>query len=416
MPDKIKLKSRIDEEYIVQQYESATQSDTFRSWKNRLAEFKRVYRGDWTTKYADGTSKNIAPQIENMAHAAVHDIAGLASEARSSVIHVPDTEDDKGYKKAKIRDSAAETIWIKNNARRLERRTYMDMLGSGIAILACSYNSKSDYPTVTRLDPEFCYPDVHNGMIQDLVYLERAKLRDLQYRFPDFKGMADPYDQKEAELCELYTEKEVVRAVIQIQKGRGTAKGSPSAQIVERWEHKLSRVPVAFVQLDTLDGAFRGMFDQLEQPLISRNTIIQYMMDYIESMVHAPFEERGVLNAEDMPGMDTIYHHDTTEDNTFMRRVPPAAPAGAVFGISQMLQESAQGEAVQPPARQGQVQQSQASGTFVNSTQGRLTTVVEELQDLMADLRKQATYILFEIDEEWLDMKKLLTHPVSGQR
>src|SRR5206468_12619878 len=143
---------------------------------------------------------------------------------------------------------------------------------------------------------------------------------------------------------------------------------------------------------DSFDEGFRGMFDQMEGPLIARNTILQYMSEYIESMVHSPFEEKGIINSEDLPGPFTVYHHEPGEKESFMRRVAPAAPAGSVFGLVQYLESQASGEAVQPPARQGTVQQSIASGSFVNSTLGRLTTVIEELQELMADLRKQATY------------------------
>lgn len=409
--DIMKLTARVDEDYIIQQYVTATTQDGFRDHKERIENFKRVYRGEWIQRLPDGNSRTVKPLIENAAKRAIHDIAGLCRGARSSVVFVPESDSDSAMIAAQVRESIADTHWETGRGRKIEKKLYMDLIGTGIASLAVSQDPKhSDYPTFTRLDPSNCYPDVRNGLLQDMVYIEEIKSRVAARMFGDDLLPPDAYDT--SSLVEYYDDKQVVRAIVYKSKSSATSQ----AKILTRWEHKLERVPIAFVQAETFDDAFRGLLDQAEGALTARNDIVQYMMDYIESMVHAPFQERGILNAEDTPGPWTIYHHDTTLQDTFMRRTEPAAPAGSVFGLMSYLGEQTQGETVQPPSRVGQVTQSIASGSFVNSTQGQLTTLVEELQDMMADLRQQATYIAMDVDEHWLDFEKPMVRAVGRKR
>lgn len=409
-----KLRSRVDEDYILTQFEHVTKQETHRDHKNRIEEFKRVYRGDWIQTLPDGNTRKVKPLIENIAKRAVHDVSGLSRSARSSVIFVPESDAEAAVIAAKVRESIANTHWETGRGRKNEKQLYMDLAGTGIAALAVAYDKdKSDYPTFTRLDPVNSYPDVRGGELANMVYIEEIKLRVAKRMFGDKMPQdVDAWAKETGSLVEYYDDQEVVRSLVFKPKQGGSAK----SMIVDRWEHKLKCVPVAFVQLESFDGAFRGIFDQVEGGLTARNDIVQYMMDYMESMVHAPFDERGIRNPEDTPGPWTIYHHDTTIPDTFIRRVPPASPAGAVFGLVSYLENQSQGEAVQPPARQGSVPQSIASGSFVNSTQGQLTTQVEELQDLMADLRQQATYIALEVDERWLNFKKPMIQSVGKKR
>jgi hypothetical protein len=151
-------------------------------------------------------------------------------------------------------------------------------------------------------------------------------------------------------------------------------------------------------------------------PLKARNKAVKLMIDYLEDIVFSPYEEKGVENSDTPPGRGVVYHHDETAENeTFIRRVAPAAPAGTVWGIINYLDQQEQSEGFQPATRTGFVRQSQASGSFVESTQGSLSSVVLEMQGYIADLRKDANYIGMKIDEKHLNMEKPLIRAV-GQK
>lgn len=412
--DMHKLRERLSEEYLVGQYHQIVDSETYVNHRQRLDDLRKVYRGEWSQVYPDGTSMPDEPAIENIVKNGIHDIASLAAEATPSVMFIPEKDGEEAYKDAQVREAITDTIWTMGHGKRLERRIYMDLITAGYCAVGAFKSKKSDYAQFARLKPERVWVDVRSGTIQDAVYLETVKLREIARQYPEHFGMVAPSDNSNVEVMDYYSDYMTVKAVI--WTGSKDKKPMQNATIVDSWEHGLDRPTIAFAQLDTADDAFRGLMDQAAKPMIARNRIVTYMIDYIESMVHAPFESKNVLNAGDDPGPDTVYQHDPNSEDSFMRRVAPAAPAGAVFGLMEYLDRQSSGETVQPPSRQGQVSQSIASASFVTSTQGRLTTVVRELQDHMSDLRNQLNTICLMIEEEWLDRPKPLVRPVGKKR
>jgi hypothetical protein len=180
--------------------------------------------------------------------------------------------------------------------------------------------------------------------------------------------------------------------------------------------HKLGRVPVAFRKVDTYDDSIRGIFDQLQGPMVVRNKIMRFMVDYLESIAHSPIVAKGVENADETPGPTTIYRLDPDIDNASMGRLAPASPAGTVWGMLNYTDQQESREAIEPSSRVGSIQQSQASGSFVYSTQGALTSFVTEMQDCMSDLREQLNIICNRIDEEWLNFSKPLVKAVGKKK
>lgn len=413
------IHGRVNEEYILNQYEMVTFSEYYQDHKNRLEQVKQLVRGDWSDLYPDGTDMPGDPLIENAAKSSIRDISGLAADTSPLPSFVAEGEEQRDYMAAQMREAISKTLWEVNNGPVIERKLYMDMVYAGFACVAGAKNPSSmmPYASATRLRPDRVWPQVRNGILQDLVYIERVKVREAAKMYPKaFTEVTGTYD-KTCELVDYYDDEYVCRAVIMTVNGKVDPKNRESAvTIVERWEHELGCVPVAFVQLDSIDEAFRGLLDQAGPPLLSRNRIFQYLMDYIYDMVHAPYEEKNIRNWDEPPGPDTVYHHDPSDPNSFMRRVQPAAPAAAVFGIAQYMDAQTSGETIQPPSRQGDVRQSIASASFVAATQGRLTTVIKDLHQLMSDLRRQLNYILMKIEEIHIDEKKPLYYPVGNKK
>ena len=412
------LLSRKYEYQVLNQYESTFEGDRWLSQKERIEAMRKLVTGDWADLYPDGTDMPGAPLIENSAKSSLRDISGLAAESQPGINFVPEGEKKDDYVAAQVREAIADTYWQAGNGRRIERRLYMDLIGAGFAVGAVTKNPDSDvpYPVTTRLKPDRCWPDVFNGTLQNLLYNERIKLRQASALYPDLitEAIVPAWSDEDCQLIDYYDNMNVVKGIIFTKGGKLNKRDRDSSIVIlEEWEHKLGRVPVAFVQLDSVDEAFRGLLDQTAPGLLSRNRVFQYLMDYIYDMVHSPYEEKNVRNWDELPGPDTVYHHDPSATESFLRRVQPAAPAAAVFGIAQYMDSQTSGETVQPPSRQGDVRQSIASASFVSATQGRLTTVVRDLHDLMLDFRHQQTQISLLIDQKHMDEKKPLYRPVG---
>lgn len=288
----------------------------------------------------------------------------------------------------------------------------MDLAGTGMAAVAGYYNDDSIYPQFTRLNPRYCYPTVRNNALYDLLHVEIVKERVAAQMYPDYEldGSAD--NSKDVQLVCYYGPKEVVEAIVRPKTEAYAAK----ATITQRWLHNLGRVPVAFRKIDTFDDSVRGIFDQLQGPMVVRNKIMRFMTDYLESIAHSPMVAKNVTNIDEMPGPLTKYILEPTEDSASLTRLPPAAPAGTVWGMLNYTDQQESREAIEPSSRVGSVQQSIASGSFVYSTQGALTSFVTEMQDCMSDLREQLGIVCFRIDEEWLNESKPLLKSVGKKK
>lgn len=401
---------RIDEEYLVQQVDGLRQNVYWRDHKARVSKFDTVYGGNLLGLQPEENTLENEPFVENKLKNAAHDIKRLAREARGTAVFTKEGEDAESATRAKMRSVITETIWQEGGGTDIEGLMYLDAIAGGFTAVAVYKNDDSDYPQFLRLNPRFAYPTVVNGRLRDMFYIESMKERQAAALFPDLKLDAKPGNTKSVEVVMSFDREEVCQAVV-FEVGN-----TKRADIVSRWEHGLGRVPVAFRALDTADDRFRGLLDQLAGPLRARNRAVRLMIDYLEDMVHAPYEERGILNSDIAPGPTTVYHHDRDDEReTFMRRVPPAAPAVAVFGLLNYLDSQEQSEGFQPPARVGTVRQSIASGSFVESTQGALSSVVLELQDVVARVRVEANKVALMIDERHLNREKPLVRAV-GQK
>lgn len=413
MPDELVLayEGRLTEDYLVNQVNGYRGQTSHTDHKREIQDFDDAYDGNLQKLFPDETGLPDTPLVENRLKNATHDIARLASEAQGTPIFAKQKEGKKGSEEAQVRGVIAQTLWHEMRGRRMERKFYMDAIATGYMAAAVFHNKKSVYPQLMRLDPRFCYPDYRNGQLQNMLYVENIKQREAAFMFPDLGLDANVGQKKEVLLVTLYTDTEVCIAVMD-KTGGGNAK---SAHVVSRWEHKLECVPVAFEAFDTADSKYHGLFVQLRGPLMARNKSVRLLLDWIESMAHAPFEEKNVMNADEEPGADVVYHHDPNADESFIRRVEAGAPSGAVFGFMQYLDAQEQGEAIQPPSRVGIVRQSIASGSFVDSTQGTLSSVVLELQDMMTSLRGQINYVAFKVDAKYLNKEKPLVRAIGSK-
>ena len=413
-PKALQALDRTTGSYVSNQYLAVADAKWHQDHKNRMRDNDRLASGDLRGLFPKEELPEV-PLVENKYKNAVHDLARLATEAKPVPVFPTRGEGQREFEKARIREQAAETIWCYGGGEELARKLYIDLMHGGFMAVAAYYNKQSEYTQFMRLDPRYCYPAIRNGRVTSVLYVEVMPAEEAALQWPEVPiATAKSETHKDVTVVVYYDNKTVSTVVVQHRPGGRTVS---NAFVVSNWVHKLDCVPVAFVPLDSIDSELRGMFDQLGGPLMIRNKVISFLDQYMQDMVHASFEAKGIMNPDDEPGPLTIYQHDPNfEGETFMRRVAPAAPAGSVFGVLNYLDAQESTEALQPPARVGQVSQSIASGSFVNSTQGGLSSAVRELQDCMANLRKQLHYVAFKIEETWLDKEKPLMRAVGQKK
>jgi hypothetical protein len=99
-----------------------------------------------------------------------------------------------------------------------------------------------------------------------------------------------------------------------------------------------------------------------------------------------------------------------------MRRVSPAASSQQLYGLIQYLDTEQRGQLNYPSTRGGDVQQSQGSAAFVNSTMGTLTSLVRENQRILTDMQERAGNTMFQLDEHFLDFEKPLLQSIGKKK
>jgi hypothetical protein len=412
-----KTKDRVvDGEYIAQQVVAGKASAWWKQHKAGINRFDSAYAGNLSGLVAESEDNTLPadePYVENKLKNSAHDIKRLAREARGFARFTKEGEDDESGKRAKLRGAATETMWVEGGGARVEGQFYFDLIRGGFAAVAGYKKDGCDYPQAMRLDPLYAYPTVANGELLDVLYIETMKERVAAALF-DLEGL-DPKSDKNVDVIMYFDKTVVCQAVVQsTEDGKGL-----KAALTSEWKHGLKCVPVAFRALETADGRFHGLLDQLAGPLKARNRAMRLMVDYLDDLVHTPWEEKGILNGPstgNLPGPTTTYKHDDDyEGDTFVRRTQPAAPAAQVFGLLNYLDIQEQNEGFQPATRTGSVRQSQASGSFVQSTQGSLSSVVLELQGYIADLRHDWNVVAIKIAEKHLNKEVPLIRAV-GQK
>ena len=98
-----------------------------------------------------------------------------------------------------------------------------------------------------------------------------------------------------------------------------------SAEIVQAYEPRIGRVPAAYSQLPSPDGAIQGLLDQVKGQLKSKDELVKDVLETAAQAAYSPFEQLGIMNPDTPPGPDVIYNHDPSMDGkSFIRRVQPS--------------------------------------------------------------------------------------------
>lgn len=402
-----KAEERYSEEYIIDQRNSLVETHADRL--DRLEQVDRLYRGEWMFLEGDEATARVRnPKTMNQVQVELDDIARMTAENTPSIRIPPKGDSKKAEEQANVREAVCHGYWKYNRGDMLVPSTAMDLAGAGMAAWLPYVKPGFDYPALVRLDPRSCYPSVINGQLTDLVHITKLKNRQLRA----LTGVELPVkDDAWVELIAYYDDE--VAAELAYGGGKKYQWIKPPR------EHGLKHagrglVPVAFAQLDSFDGAYRGMFDQMGGALEAKNRIVELYLRGLAQQVFAPIKEFGVENGGDygpfariiLEGPDSVYEQMT-----------PSTVNPQVFGMLQVLGDETRSAGGYPAQRQGADVGSILSGAGITASQSQMTTNIRNIQRLIASLREQANRIMFALDETVpeLNKRKALCRSVGGK-
>ncbi len=391
---------RIGEDYLVEQRD--LRQDTHSERMERYDILDRLARGDFGSVFAGDTFSSGKPTVMNQVQVELDDIARLVSETSPSVRIPPRGDTKTAENSAAIRESVNYGYWTYNRAERLVPQSAMDLAGMGMFAWLCYVRKGFSYPAIMRFDPRTCYPTILNGELSDLMTVVKMKARQLKNLHDIELGKPNDY----VELIGYWDGTTSAEFAYHPSSHGGTWIQPPK-------EHGLGMVPIAFGQLDSFDGAIRGMFDQIGGILNIKNRIANLILDNADQMVYSPIIEYDMENPGDY-GPLAILHANS--EKAQMSRLEPSSVSPQLFGLLQWLEGEARAGGGYPATRQGEVGQSIASASFVSSTMGQLTSTVRNIQRLIGLGREQMNRICMALDEKKLDFDKPLCRTVGGKK
>ena len=394
--------------------------DHFRDWHDRIDMADALIRGEYWVVYPDQQSSGQQPVIMNFADIVPREVAKLADEATPSYKTYARGDSEPMQRDKEVRQVIGAGYFTDYGPWKQQyEMLIMDLIVTGTCFVAAWVDEKQDYPMYTRLDPRFCFPDIYNGTMQDLLVVQPMKLRIADRLWPDLGLRAAKAKDKDDELgdsvevWDYYGPDRWIKGVALCDTG-GTVSSDRGVKILASDAHRLECPPAAMGLLPSPTGQLGGILDQIGPSLIAKNRAIELELEYAHEYVYAPFEAKGVLNSSQPPGPTTIYQHDpTAQGETFMRRVSPAQSSNQLMQLVQYLDQEERGSLAYPQTRQGTVPQSQGSASFVTSTQGQLTSMVAQCQRQTGALQEKLAEVLYGLDVEWLDKEKPLCRAVG---
>src|SRR3990167_7612703 len=391
--------------------------DTFDSWKMRIESARTLANGEFLTEHPGQKAEVQFPYIMNLAEAMPRDVSRLVAESIPAVRAFPHNDSVEARTEAHVREVIGETYVEMNRGHLLRPQWAMDLIIAGAAFGVAWTDSTSEHPRYTRIDPMFCYPDVVNGIMHNLLVIQKMKLRVADQMWPDLSlreqvGKRPEQAAEDVEVWDYYEPGRCLTA-ISLMGREGKPLGEGAVHIVENYDPGEKVLTATMSQLPSHDGGFRGMLDQLRGSLEGKNRAVKYMIEYGHQQIFAPFEAKGIINPDDEPGPNTIYQHDPNVADSKFGRVEPAGAAPQLFALLQLLDSEQRGALASPAARQGQFEGSIGSGSFMNASQGQLSTLVRSIQALIAEMQRQLVSTCMKLDEKYLDFDKPLIRSVQ---
>lgn len=400
-------------EYLVKSRDHRV-SETFSDRDRRYEDADELLRGEWGYKLPGDNAVSEKPMVMNLGLAFVNDVARLTTE-QTPVYKAPIYKDTKEAEvDALTREVIGLTYWIEGRGDLLIPQHAIDLVVCGAAYTVAYYSEDSDYPEFARVDPRHCYPHIDNGKLVDLLIVNVFPADVAESMFPGYNILADSDDsgyRKEVELWQYYRKGYMCKSVAHLTTA-GAADPN-TLKYVHEEEYPEDIMPAQYTQIPSHDGAIRGMLDQIGDSLKAKNKIASLMTKYTEHQVFAPWESKGILNPKDTPGPNTVYLHNDSAQESFIRRVEPAGSNPQLFALMNLLDLDQRGGIGYPASRQGEVGQSIASAAFVESTQGQLSSIVKNIQLHLGDLRAKTTEAMFKLDVAFKDYDKPLYQAVG---
>jgi hypothetical protein len=298
----------------------------------------------------------------------------------------------------------------------------------GLAAWVVWPDAEQEMPIIEKRDPRLCYPEPGfrpGDTTRRCMFARHVKYTQLpddfqtklkQFVYSNTAGSASQilWNDINVTLIEWFDEDEYSTFALYNSQiglsGIGKA-GSYIPVELDRQPNITGVCPVVIPARTSLDGEFRGQFDQVIGIVAGHVRLTALIMDYADQAVYSDIWVKDLIG--DMPYGGGAYIE--LGPNGAIGRVPPAVSSLDVQRDLQALQDSFHLGARWPKSRPGQVDQSIASAKFVEATVGTMNTAIRKYHMIMRRALEQALRICFHTDVKYFPGTKTAAGVLRNQ-
>lgn len=291
-----------------------------------------------------------------------------------------------------------------SNISLLVPQTIADMITYGLGVWVVYPDIEQKIARYEKRDPRTCYPEpgfrpgdeVRRCIFsRELFWTQlpedwKAKVATTMSQHGS-SFMSGVVENIKLTIVEWFDEDECVIAALYSTSGSSWTTGEEGYVglvpiELERIPNEVGVCPVVIGSRFSIDGQFRGQFDQVVKMLEAHGRLMGLLLDYADQAVYSDIWVRDLVGEMPYGGGSFI----ELGPNGAIGRVPPAVSSMNVGADLQMLTESMHLGGRWPKTRPGDIDQSIASAKFVEATAGMMNTNLKTLHQLMQHMIERA--------------------------
>lgn len=394
----------------------------YSAWRTRYEErdlrcdiIDRTVKGDFDE--FDPDEENVTVRSPNLIQVALEDTAEAASVIPT--IRVQPSKATQASKRVATRMERIATSYMQaNGVDLLIPRAVMDMAAYGFSVWSISPDFEQSMPLIERRDPRTCYPEpgfrpgdtVKKVMFGREVYYTQLPevYQEKLVEFVGTNGLGVVDDNTKVVLVEYYDDHEYVLCGM-YQGNHDTFHRFSSGDYalypieLERIENPLGVCPIVIGSRITLDGEFRGQFDQVVGLMEAHIRLMSMVLDYADQAVYSDIFVKDLIG--EMPYGGGAYIELGPQGA--IGRVPPAVSSLNVQADMAQLIEGIHLGGRYPKSRPGEIDQSIASAKFLESSVGMMNTAIRTYHQILQSKLEKALRIACMTDQKYFPTQKV---------
>lgn len=389
----------------------------YRDRDERMEDIDAVVRGEWDT--VDPDEDPVKARSPNLIQVALEDTSEVAGSL-PTVRVIPRRPTASGKKKAASMEKLSAGYFDFSQMDLMVPQTVLDLAAFGVGVWVIWPDFEERLPIIEKRDPRTCYPEpgwrpdrsVNRTVFARQIHFSQLPVEHqvalLDFVTDDSGNLTE--ERLKVTLLEYFDVDEYVLAAL-VESDGGNAEIQMIPVELERVQNRTGACQVVIGARFSLDGEFRGQFDQIIGTMLAHVRLTSMVLDYADQAVYSDIFVKDLIGEMPYGGGSYI----ELGPNGMIGRVPPAVTSLNVSDDLDRLVEGIHVGGRWPKSRPGQIDQSIASAKFVEATVGMMNTTIKTYHLILKRMMEHALRLCFLTDQKWFPGEKTISGILRNQ-